>query len=104
MPLTLRYDWSETHRKEERRTILESFFRNTPVLPNQSVVNLLMGHMEVAIYVDPMKRFVGYEVGQLGVVWICVKCEQTVTFEDLETYNEGVEEHYQAHLPECNPD
>ncbi|MCH8024376.1 MAG: hypothetical protein IIB43_06685 [Candidatus Marinimicrobia bacterium] len=49
-----------------------------------------------------MKRFVGYEVGQLGVVWICAKCDQTVTFEDLDKYNEGVEGHYQDHLPECS--
>ena len=103
MPLTLRYNWKEAHRPEERMTILKSFFRNTPAQPNHDVLKLLTGNIEVAIYVDPMKRFVGYEVGQLGVVWICAKCDQTVTFEDLDKYNEGVEGHYQDHLPECSP-
>ncbi len=82
-------------------TVLKSFFRNAPALPNQAVVNLLMGNIEVALYLDTQKRFVGYEVGQLGVVWICAKCDQTITFEDLEQYNEGVEEYYLDHLPEC---
>ncbi len=82
-------------------TILKSFFRSALVLPNQAVVNLLMGHIEVALQVDIQKRFVGYEVGQLGVVWICAKCDQTVTFEDREQYKERVEEYYLNHLPEC---
>ncbi len=104
MPLTLRYNWNETHRQDDRMTVLKSFFRNAPVLPNQSVLNLIMGNIEVALHIDFQKRYVGYEVGQLGVVWICAKCDQTVTFDDLEKYKDGVEEHYQNHLPECSQD
>ncbi len=85
-------------------TILKSFFRNAPVLPNRPVLDLLMGNIEVALYVDNQKHYVGYEVGQLGVVWICAKCAQTVTFEDLEKYKDGAEDHYQDHLPECSSD
>ena len=85
-------------------TVLKSFFRSAPALPNQSVLNLLMGNIEVALYIDLQKRYVGYEVGQLGVVWICAKCEQTTTFDNLDDYKTSAESLYQDHLPECSPD
>ena len=97
MPLVLRYNWNETYRQDERRNILEQFFRSSPVAPNRDVLNLVSGHIEIALHVDNEKRFVGYEVGQLGVVWICAKCKLSGTFDTLEDYEREAGVYYMDH-------
>lgn len=99
MPLVLRYNWNETYRTDERQNILEQFFRNSPVLPNRTVLNLLSGHIEIALHVDNEKRFVCYEVGKLGMVWICAKCDHTVMFDSLEEYERDAGVYYMGHEP-----
>ena len=97
MALILRYNWNEAYRTDERQNILEQFFRNSPVPPNRVVLNLLSGHIEIALHVDNEKRFVAYEVGKLGIVWICVKCNHTVTFDSLDEYERGGGVYYMDH-------
>jgi hypothetical protein len=95
--MKLRYNWEEIRRPDERFRLLKQYFHSAPALPNRAVLNLLMGSVEVSLFVDHQKRFVGYEVGRFGVVWICATCKATKTFRSQKEYNASAESYYESH-------
>lgn len=100
--MKLRYNWEEIRKPAERFRLLKQYFHTAPAPPNQAVLNLLMGSVEVSLYVDEQdERFVGYEVGRFGVVWICTKCKATKTFRSLKDFKDFGENYYESHEPEC---
>ncbi|UCD37035.1 MAG: hypothetical protein JSW54_09370 [Fidelibacterota bacterium] len=99
--MRLRYNWDEIRRPEERFRLLKQYFHSAPALPNKAVLNLVMGSVEVSLHVDDHERFVGYEVGRFGIVWICTKCEATTTFTTLKEFRASGENYYDAHQPDC---
>ncbi|UCH09753.1 MAG: hypothetical protein JSU61_11120 [Fidelibacterota bacterium] len=99
--MRLRYNWDEIRKPEERFRLLNQYFHSAPAPPNRAVLNLVMGSVEVVLHVDEHERFVGYEVGRFGVVWICSKCRATVTLQDLKEFKSEGEICYLEHEPEC---
>jgi hypothetical protein len=99
--MRLRYNWDEIRKPEERFKLLNQYFHNAPAPPNRAVLNLVMGSVEVVLHEDDQKRFVGYEVGRFGVVWICAKCKKTFTLRDLKEFKAAGESYYLDHEPEC---
>ena len=86
---------------EDQLNVLEDAFESMPALPNQAVLLMLHGNIEVSSVDEDEERYTGYQAGANGIVWICANCGHSTTFQSMDDYVAGAPSVYQQHLPDC---